>query len=255
MAFTKLVELKRVEMRNPLLIQGVPGLGLVGKIAVSFLIDKMHAEKVVEIYSDYLTLPEGSPGVKLEEDGIKPITYDIYWTRGNGRDLLLLTSEVQPLTIGQYAIANLVLDYAVEKGVDTVITLGGYVPGSPDVKGVFACTNDKEFMEELKAHGVNPLSGGYVTGAAGLLVGLAELRGLKSACLLGTTEGTFPDPRASKMVLEVIKSLYRVKVDLQELEVEAELAERILTKELEERRAPPEFKTEGPEERGLPYHL
>ena len=239
MAFTKLVELRSIKMRRPVLVQGVPGLGLVGKIAVSFLIDKLDAIKVAEIYSDYLTLPEGSPGVRLEGEEVKPITYDLYWARGDGRDLLLLTSEVQPMTIGQYEIAELVLDYAIKNGVDTVITLGGYVPGSPEVKGVFACTNDKDFMEELRERGVNPLTGGYVTGAAGLLVGLAELRGLKSACLLGTTEGTFPDPRASKMVLEIIKTLYKVEIDLQELEVEAELTEKLVVKGIEERRVQP----------------
>ncbi len=253
MAYTELVKLKDIKPKNPALIQGVPGLGLVGKIAASYLIRKLRAEKIAVIYSDYLPLPDGSSGIRIEGEDIQPPSYDIYLIGGTKNDLLVLTSEVQPIAFGQYKIGELVLDYAQEFGLSTVITMGGYVPGSPDIKGVFACTNKDSFMKRLKELGVQPLIGGYVTGAAGLLVGLADLRGITSACLLGTTSGAFPDPKASKMVLEVIDKLYNLDIDLGELEKEAEAAEEIIKEEIK-LGGSEEYKPEEEEERGLPYH-
>lgn len=252
MAYTELVRHGEVSPRNPILIQGVPGLGLVGKIAATYLIKKFEAKKVATIYSDYLPLTDGSSGVKIEKDGIVLPTYDIYLVEGPKNDILVLTSEVQPIPFGQYKIGELVLDFAEELGVSVVITMGGYVPGSSDVTGVFACTNDEDFMKLLESVGVKPLAGGYVTGAAGLLVGLAELRGMRSACLLGTTSGAFPDPKASKMVLEMLNRIYHLNIDLEELEEEVKATEEMIKEEVKLSEKG-EYKPEE-EERGLPYH-
>ena len=46
---------KKVKITNPILIEGLPGMGNVGKIAVDFLIDALAAKKVYEISSN--TLP------------------------------------------------------------------------------------------------------------------------------------------------------------------------------------------------------
>jgi len=255
LGYVELIKIKEIKPKNPILIQGVPGLGLVGKIAASYLIRKFNAEKVAVIYSDYLPLPDGSSGVRVEENEVQPPSYEIYFIKGGKNDILVLTSEVQPIAFGQYRIGELVLDYAQELGVETVITMGGYVPGSPDVKGVFACTNDDEFMTILRKEAdVKPLTGGYVTGAAGLLVGLADLRGIRSACLLGTTSGAFPDPKASKMVLEVLNKVYELNIDLEELEREAEVAEEMIKEEIRLGEESREYRPEE-EERGLPYHV
>ncbi len=249
MGYVELVRIKDVRPRNPVLVQGVPGLGLVGKIAANYLIENLESERIASIYSDHLPLPDGTSGVRVDTDEIVPPSYDLYLVRGGVHDLIVLTSEVQPTVFGQYEIGELVLDYAQELGVRIVITMGGYVPGSPDVRGVFACTNSEEFMRKLSEVGVRPLTGGYVTGAAGLLVGLADLRGLTSACLLGTTNGAFPDPKASKMVLEALSKLFGLEVDLNELEREAEVAEEVAKEEMKL----PEVEYRE-EEKGLPYH-
>ncbi len=256
MAYIELVKLEEVKPKNPVLIQGVPGLGLVGKIAASYLIRKFDAKKIAVIYSDYLPLPDGSSGIRIEGgdvQDIQPPSYDIHLAEGPERDLLVLTSEVQPIAFGQYKVGELVLDYSQELGASTIITMGGYVPGSPDIKGVFTCTNNDDFMKRLKEVGVQPLAEGYVTGAAGLLVGLADLREIASACLLGTTSGAFPDPKASKMVLEVIDKLYNLNIDLEELEKEAEAAEGMIKEEIK-LGGSEEYKPGEEEEKGLPYH-
>lgn len=249
MGYLELVKVKEVKPRNPVLVQGVPGLGLVGKIAANYLIENLESEKIASIYSDYLPLPDGTSGVRVDDGDIIPQSYDLYLVRGKCCDLIVLTSDVQPTVFGQYEIGELVLDYAQHLGVRIVITMGGYVPGSPEVKGVFACTNDEEFMRKLSEVGVKPLTGGYVTGAAGLLVGLADLRGMTSACLLGTTNGAFPDPKASKMVLEVLSKLFDLTLDLSDLEREAEIHEEVAREEIKL----PEVEYRE-EERELPYH-
>ena len=47
----KIKELKRPKLKSPILVEGLPGIGNVGKIAVDFMIDSIGAEKIIEISS------------------------------------------------------------------------------------------------------------------------------------------------------------------------------------------------------------
>jgi proteasome assembly chaperone (PAC2) family protein len=50
---TIIKELKKVDLNNPILIEGLPGLGLVGKIAIRYLVKRLKAEKLAYIYSPH----------------------------------------------------------------------------------------------------------------------------------------------------------------------------------------------------------
>jgi len=252
----ELIEHKKVRPDNPVLIQGLPGLGLVGKIAVQYLIDQYNPPLIAKIVSDLIPLPDGSAGVRVEEEDLKLASIDLYYLKreSSKRDVLLMTSEAQPVPWGQYRIAERVIKYVGSLGVNLVLALGGYVPGSPNIKGVFACTNDLDLMKELESYGVKRLRGGYVTGACGILVGVAHVYGIKSACLLGTTGGSLPDPGASKSVLMVVDKIIGGQTDFSEMNKMIE-KERELMEEL--RRAAREVaEAETPkEETSLPYHM
>ncbi len=252
----ELIEHKKVRPDNPVLIQGLPGLGLVGKIAVQYLIDQYNPPLIAKIVSDLIPLPDGSAGVRVEEEDLKLASIDLYYLRrkGSKRDVLLMTSEAQPVPWGQYRVAEKIIKYVGSLNVNLVLALGGYVPGSPNIKGVFACTNDMDLMKELESYGVKRLRGGYVTGACGIIVGIAHVHGIRSACLLGTTGGSFPDPGASKNILMIVDKIIGGRTDFSEMDKMIE-RERELMEEL--RRAAREVaEAETPkEETSLPYHM
>ena len=44
--------LKKINMKNPILIEGLPGIGNVGKVAVDFMIESLSADRIMEIQSN-----------------------------------------------------------------------------------------------------------------------------------------------------------------------------------------------------------
>lgn len=46
-------ELAKVELKNPIMIERLPGLGLVGKIAARYLIKQLKAQKFAYLYSPH----------------------------------------------------------------------------------------------------------------------------------------------------------------------------------------------------------
>ena len=45
-------QISKPELKNPILIEGLPGIGNVGKIAADFVVDNLKAKKFLEITSN-----------------------------------------------------------------------------------------------------------------------------------------------------------------------------------------------------------
>jgi proteasome assembly chaperone (PAC2) family protein len=50
---TVVIEKVKVKLKSPVLIEGFPGLGMVGKIATNYLIQELKAKKLAELYSPH----------------------------------------------------------------------------------------------------------------------------------------------------------------------------------------------------------
>ena len=221
-------KLKRV--KDGILIVGLPGFGFVGKFAVEFLIDKLKAKKILDIY--HHSMP---PQVFLGENWIVDLPkHELFYKKYNKKNIFLLTSDFQPLDgINQYELYNEIVNMAINYGIKTIITIGGKESGSfkHDYR-VFGAITDKKLLKTLKKYGIifGEEFRGPIIGGAGLLLGLAKLYGLDGIGLMGETHGQFADPRASKTVLEKLFKLIGMKLKLDELEKQAQQIEQELKK-------------------------
>jgi proteasome assembly chaperone (PAC2) family protein len=80
--------------------------------------------------------------------------------------------------------------------------------------------------------------GSPIVGTAGLILGLARFRRIDALCLLSETRGYLPDPKAAKSVLEVLRAMFDLDVDLGGLEEEIAKTEKMVTRlqKIEEKR-------------------
>ena len=226
---TVIIERDSIQLENPVRIEGLPGLGMVGRIAVKYLVKKLKAKPFAHLYSPhfpYYVIVNSKGNIRL----LRGVFY--YWKNQQNRDLILFTGDSQAQTIeGQYEIAAKIADYAKSKGVSLIITLGGYrkeVEGSPKV---YAVSTSRELLEKaLKAECMKSPSGNPIVGIAGILLGIARFKGLNALCLLGETRGYMPDPKAAKSVLNALCKILELNVDLSGLDVEIERAEKLLEK-------------------------
>ena len=231
-------ELATFELKNPILVVGFPGLGMVGSIAAGYLAKQLKAKKMATLYSPYFPYH-----VLVNKKGsARLLSGEFYlWKNETGKnDCILLTGDSQAQTIeGQFEVANSVLDFAEKKLVKTIITLGGYrneVEETPKIVAV--STNPALFEKALKAKAIASEAGTPIVGTAGLLLGLAKFRKMNALCLLGETRGYFPEPKTAKTVLEVLRGILSIDVDLKGLDEEIEKSKEILgrMKDIEKRR-------------------
>jgi len=228
MKSNEIVLLKKPKLKKPVLVEGLPGLGLVGRIAVEHLIKKLKAEKFAVAYSTNFP-----PQVRIMPDGtVKMRAAEFYYAKGKKRDLVILAGDDQPLTVeAQYSFCEEVLSFSKKLGIKEIITLGGYgaIKQVSKVRRVFGAASTKSYAKTLEKHGVLfGKVGGDIVGVAGLLVGLASVRKVKSVCLMAETKGNYIDPKASESILKVLNSYLGLNVELKELKEKAKETEEMI---------------------------
>ena len=211
---------ERPELNDPVFIEGLPGVGNVGKIAADYLAEKLGAVKFADIYSKHFP-----PQVMPDHECVAHMACNkLYYVKNaGGRDLIFLLGDFQGLTPeGQYELADLVLSEAISFNVSKVFTLGGYGTGNVvETPRVLGAVSHAEMKKELEKHGVTFIPGepgAGIIGASGLILGMCGVKGLDAACLMGETSGYFVDHKSSGILLRVLMSILGISVDTGELD-------------------------------------
>ena len=80
-------------LKSPVLIEGLPGIGNVGKVAVDFIIEEVGAEKMCEIFS--YKLPHS---VFVNDANLVELpSISLYSKRIKKKDFIFLAGDVQPI--------------------------------------------------------------------------------------------------------------------------------------------------------------
>jgi uncharacterized protein (TIGR00162 family) len=213
---------------NPVLVCGLPGSGYVGKLAADHLVSSFKLKKVAEYAS-----PTFPPQVSVKEDGtVEPPKGELYYASAKrGKGLFVFTADAQPTTSeGEYELSDAVVKFAKKCGVKQVYTLAAYITGtfskSPKVYGA---GTSKEITGRLAENGATLMKDGGISGMNGLLIGVAALRGLEGACLLGETSGYVVDAGASKAVLELLSKVVGLPIDTSKLEEKAQETLKVIS--------------------------
>ena len=236
MGFTEIIKIEDIQLKDAILLEGLPGVGNVGKLAATHLIEELNAKKCMEIYSSHFP-----PQVLIDDDGIVTlVNNELYYYKGSGktRDLLFLVGEYQGMdSSGQYDLCTQLVDLVKDIGVTTIYTLGGYGLGKlvPEQRVLGAATSE-EIVASFKSAGVEFMEGepgSGIVGASGLLLGLGKLQGIQGGCLMGETSGYMVDPKSASVVIKSLQKLLNIKIDLSELEQRAKQVDSI-TSQLKE---------------------
>ena len=223
----KVKVIEKPVLNDPVLIEGLPGIGFVANIAALHLIQERKAKLFAEIQSSSfqdLAMSTGDGGTYFP-------TNQLYYHKGEGgeRDLIILYGNTQALTtVGQYELCGKILDISQELGCRYVLTIGGLKKDEKIEKPKLYCTaSDTKTLQEALDLGAEIMKG-HIFGVAGLLVGLCKLRNMKGLCLLAETPGLYPDVAATQEVLKALHKMLHLKTDLKSLSSAADETGKIL---------------------------
>lgn len=237
-SYWKIMQFGKIpRLDKPVLIEGLPGIGNVGKVAVDFLIDELGAKKLYEITS--YTFPHS---VFVNEDNLVELPIvEIFYKKSGKKDIILLGGDVQPIDeISSYEFSEKILDIAQKFEAKEIITLGGIgLPDIPKKPKVYCTGNSKKIIERYKNELIsNNLYGvvGPIVGVSGLLIGLASRRNLDGVALLAETYGhpMYLGIKGAKELLRILNKKLGLHIDVNKLDKEIKDIEGEIIKKSEQ---------------------
>lgn len=232
---------KKPKLKNPVFIEGLPGIGNVGKLAVDFLIEEVNAKKIAEFTS--FSFPHS---VFINEDNLVELpTIEVYYKKfkNKKKDLLILAGDVQPIDEQScYEFSHKVLEMAKEFECSEIITLGGIaMKTEPKNPTVFCTGNNKElinaYQKSIKNIN-NNLYGviGPIIGVSGVLLGIAGKKDIKAVSLLAETYGhpMYLGVKGTKEILKILNKRFNLKLNFKAIDkeietIDTELGQKALT--------------------------
>ncbi len=206
-----------VKLKNPVLIEGFPGLGLVGTISASYLIDKLKMDLVGYITSDQF------PPLAAVHNHQPLFPARIYASKRH--NLIVLISEFIVPISAVYDLADKIRAFSKENNVRQIVSLGGItLKGEPNK--VYAIASSEKLLAELERHHqVQLIKEGATTGVTGVLLAQGAIENFPVVSFLAQAHEDYMDPRASATILEVLKTYLDIDFDTKSLDQEAAAVE------------------------------
>jgi len=183
-----------IELDAPTLIEGLPGVGLVGKIAADHLVDALDMTYYASCHC------EGLPEVAVFGEGDPTYDPPVRLYADEQRDLLALQSDVPVSPSVADDFATCLTGWLAERDATALYVSGlpAEKEGVPSLYGVAS----GEAARLLDAHDIAPpAESGVISGPTGALLYEAERSDLDALGLVAEANRNFPDPEAARVVL------------------------------------------------------
>lgn len=225
--------LKEVQLQKASMVIGLSGWGNAGEastLSVSYLIDKLKAERIGEISAGrFYVYQIQRPLVAIERGLVqdyRPLRNDLFcWKDQNGgADLVFLLGAEPHLNWVIYAQA--VLKVAESLEVRRIYTLGGYL-ADPYLTGgslVTGSSNKREIIGELKNVGVELVDYSGPTSVYSEILWSGKAKNVDVVGLWCAVPfyGEGPNPQASYNLLSKLLTMLHLKLELTDLKKKAD---------------------------------
>jgi uncharacterized protein (TIGR00162 family) len=211
-------------INNPILIEGLPGIGNVGKVVADFIVDSTKATKIYDIFS--YSLPHTV--FVNEQNLIELPKIEIYYKKIGKQDFLFLLGDIQPVDEQScYSFCDSILDLVAKYKGKEIITIGGIgLNKIPKVPKIYLTGTSKKELDrccrEFDMH--KDLFGvvGPIIGVSGVMAGLAGKRGMSGIVILAETFGhpLYLGVNGAKEILKRLDKKFKMKLNLKKLDKE-----------------------------------
>lgn len=218
-AHVEIREFQKLDLRNYTLIEGFPGIGLVGTIAAKYLIEKLNMQKLGYIHSDIFV-----PMIRVREG--KPVYPSRLFVSREKKLLVMISEQIIPNNnTNEFALE--IIKWVKEKKISRIISLNGIQSGEQDETVYGIGSNDKS-VESLRNFGTEIVKEGITTGISAVIMLELKTYPVEALSLLASIK--LPaDYKAAAVLVKKLNEILGLQIDIGPLMKEAKKTEDELT--------------------------
>lgn len=187
--------------KNPTILTGFIGVGMVGTIATEYLIKHLDAEHLGHIYSDEI------PPVAAIHNGKVMQPLEIFYSKKYNIVILHSLTDTQGL---EWDIADEVLKLYKVLGAKEIISIEGILGKSPQ-PNIYAFSNNKIGLNKFSKAKTKPLTEGIIMGITAAI--LLKAKTPKVSVLFAETHSKLPDSKSAAQIIIELDKFLGLKVD------------------------------------------
>ena len=201
---------------EPMLVEGLPGVGLVGKIAADHLVEQFDMEYYASAHC------EGLPRTATYHADDRTLRPPVRIYADEERELLVLQSDVPVSPRSAPEFSTCLTGWFAEQDV-TPICLSGLPEEKDDVPSMYG-VGVGAGSELLAEYGIDaPSENGMISGPTGAILADANQQEIDAMGLVVQASAQFPDPEAARVILTTgIEPLADIEVETDRLVEQAE---------------------------------
>lgn len=207
---------KKLNLKGFTFIEGFPGVGLVGPMAISYIIDKLGMD-----YVGYVDSHDFPPLVSIHKN--TPMPPIRVYVSGKSKTVTIFAEFAVPLELTR-EMADAVYSMIQATGMSRIFSIGG-MPLQVTQNDVFAIASTPSLLKDAQKAGLKPIGEGVATGVSALLLARSTIDGMSNTNIMVAVDQAIINPKYAKSAIESLKKLTKLSIDTSDLDKEAKLVE------------------------------
>jgi uncharacterized protein len=213
---------KKVSLEGCTFVEGFPGVGLVGPMSISYMIDKLQME-----YVGYLEGQNFPPLISIHKGQPMP-PVRVYYS-AKSKVVTIFAEFSMPLELVR-EVSESVYAFVQKSKISTIYSIGGIPMGIPTgpgstKKSVFGICSKKSLEPQVVKAGMTPIQEGVSTGVGAMLLLKSTLDGLDNINVMVSVQQGIVDPIYAESAITCLNKLMKLDVDTADLDKEAKIVE------------------------------
>ena len=205
-------EIKKVELKSPIIFAGFVGAGLVGPVAINHIITELNMVEIAVMRSKYL--PPSTVFMKGR------LRHPFRFYANKEGTICAIICEITLRMEGLYSLVASILDWAAQKGSKEIVILDGVASTEHDDKAY--CAAEEDLVRTMADKDISMIPQGFITGIPGGILNECLVREIQGLTLLAKANKELPDSAAAATLIEALNRFYDMKIDTAELHKEKE---------------------------------
>jgi uncharacterized protein len=212
--------LQKSDFKDYTFVEGFPGVGLVGPMTISYMIDKLEMK-----YAGYFSSKEFPPMIAIHNG--EPLPPVRLYKSEKSKVVSIFSEFAIPFDLVN-EFGEVIYQFIKDSGIEKIISISGIPSSHVDGDNIFSIGSKSSMTKEAQSAGLKPVLNGVATGVSAMLMKNCITdpdKDVEMLNLLVPVEQNIVDPKYAQLAINAINKLMGLNIDVKELEKEAKEVE------------------------------